>query len=365
MIQQQNLWRQVDWVLLAASTVLVVIGFLLIASATRGAIDPELISRLPNQIRYAILGVVVVVLLTLMDYRLLGNISNWIYGLMLVLLLAVFFFGVEGDGGSQSWLNIGIPIQPAEIAKVLVIITLGQYLTQNHQKLDNFTTVIKSFIHIGVPTALIFIQPDLGMSIVFLVLWFTMIWGAGLRWNHMGYLAIIAVAAMPVLWSRMDEYQQERITTFISPSEDDPSFYNIRQAIVSIGSGGLGGKGYMQGSQTQARFLRVRHTDFIFAVLAEEFGFVGGIGVIALLGVVLARIVRAARTAADPLGSLLCYGVASFIFFQTFVSIGMNLQLVPVTGLTLPFVSSGGTSLLSTLAGIGLVQSVVIRRKAM
>jgi rod shape determining protein RodA len=198
-----------------------------------------------------------------------------------------------------------------------------------------------------------------------LVLWFTMIWGAGLRWKHMGYLAIIAVAAMPVLWSRMDEYQQERITTFISPSEDDPSFYNIRQAIVSIGSGGLGGKGYMQGSQTQARFLRVRHTDFIFAVLAEEFGFVGGIGVIALLGVVLARIVRAARTAADPLGSLLCYGVASFIFFQTFVSIGMNLQLVPVTGLTLPFVSSGGTSLLSTLAGIGLVQSVVIRRKAM
>ena len=163
--------------------------------------------------------------------------------------------------------------------------------------------------------------------------------------------------------SQMENYQRERITSFICEECDRDAFYNIRQATISIGSGGLFGKGYAQGPQNTGRFLRVRHTDFIFSVVSEEFGFVGGMTVMVLIGFVIIRILRGARTAVDPFGSLICYGVAAFIFFQTVVSIGMNLRLMPVTGLTLPFLSSGGTSLLSTLAGIGLAESVIMRRR--
>jgi rod shape determining protein RodA len=205
------------------------------------------------------------------------------------------------------------------------------------------------------------------MTIVFVVMWFVLVWAAGLRLKHIGtgFLAMILAApvAIPVAWSQMEDYQRDRITSFICEECDRDAFYNIRQATISIGSGGLFGKGYGQGPQNTGRFLRVRHTDFIFSVVAEEFGFVGGMTVMVLIGFVIMRILRGARTAVDPFGSLICYGVAAFIFFQTLVSIGMNLRLMPVTGLTLPFLSSGGTSLLSTLAGIGLAESVIMRRR--
>jgi len=361
------LWRRFDWLLFGLSVVLTLFGILMIRSSTLDAIDPDLINRVPNQIRYGVISFGVLFALAALDYRLLGGISNWLYAVMVLLLGAVFFFGVEGDGGSQSWLNIGIPIQPSEIAKVLIIVTLAMYLANNYQKIHSVWTLIKSLIHVAVPTGLIFIQPDLGMTIVFLVLWFTLVWAAGLRLKHIAIallaFTISAPVTVPVVWSQMEPYQRQRITSFISPEVDRDAFYNILQARISIGSGGLFGKGYAQGPQNVGRFLRVRHTDFIFSVIAEEFGFVGGMVVMVLLGVVVIRILRGARLAADPLGSLICYGVASFIFFQTFVSIGMNLGVMPVTGLTLPFISSGGTSLLSTLAGVGLAQSVIMRRR--
>jgi rod shape determining protein RodA len=291
----------------------------------------------------------------------------WLYMLMIVLLVLVFFFGVEGDAGAKSWINIGIRVQPSEISKVLIIITLGQFLATHFQQMNRITTVILSLIHIGVPTAIIFIQPDLGMAIVFGVMWLVMIWAAGLRLKHIAmFLLILGIAApvaAPIAWSQMKDYQKQRITSFIFPESDPDGYYNILQARVSIGSGGLLGKGYAQGPQNTGRFLRVRHTDFIFSVIAEEFGLVGGVTVMVLISVVIFRILRGARMAVDPLGSLICYGVATFIFFQTVVSIGMNLSLMPVTGLTLPFISSGGTSLLSTLAGIGLAESVIMRRR--
>lgn len=360
---RQNFFQQFDWLLLGSTIALIVIGVMAIASATRGAIDPSLIARVPDQIRYAVIGVGLIFVLALVDYRLLGGIAGWLYLGMVLLLVAVLLFGVEGDGGARSWLNLGIPIQPSEIAKLLIIITLATFLANNYDRLDSLVTVVKSLIHLAIPTALIAVQPDLGMTVVLGVLWFTLLWGAGLRLRHIALMGIAGLMLMPVLWANMQTYQRERITTFISPSRDDASFYNITQAEISIGNGGLLGQGYLQGSQSQLRFLRVRHTDFIYAVFAEEFGFVGSLVLLALFAVLLWRIVRAARHAADPLGSLICYGVASFIFFQTMVSIGMNVRVLPVTGLTLPFVSAGGTSLLSTLAGIGLVQSVILRRR--
>lgn len=363
----QASWRQFDWVLLIATILLTVFGILMIRSATLGAIDPDLINRVPDQIRFTVVGLVVLFALAALDYRLLGGLHQWLYLLMIVLLLLVQFFGVEGDGGAQSWLNIGIRIQPSEIAKVLIIVTLGMFLARNYEKMGSLSTIVKSAIHIGIPTVLIFVQPDLGMTIVFVVMWLVMLWASGLRVKHIATAALImglaAPVTVPVVWSQMENYQKSRITSFLFPESDRDAYYNILQARISIGSGGLFGKGYAQGPQNTGRFLRVRHTDFIFSVIAEEFGWVGGMTVMTLIGLVIYRILRGARLAADPFGALICYGVATFIFFQTLVSIGMNLSLMPVTGLTLPFISSGGTSLLSTLAGIGLAQSVIMRRR--
>ena len=362
-----SIWRQFDVPLLIATIVLTVFGILMIRSATLNAIDTDLINRVPDQIRFAILGIVVLFALSALDYRLLAGLHQWLYLIMVALLVLVFFFGVEGDAGAKSWINIGIRVQPSEIAKVLIILTLGHLLARNYEKMGRISTLFKSLLHIGIPAAIIFIQPDLGMAIVFGVMWLVMIWAAGLRLQHIAAFGLIfllaAPIAVPVVWSQMQDYQRSRITSFIFPESDPDAYYNILQARISIGSGGLDGKGYAQGPQNVGRFLRVRHTDFIFSVIGEEFGLIGGVAVMGALGFVILRILRGARQAVDPLGSLICYGVATFIFFQTVVSIGMNLSLMPVTGLTLPFLSSGGTSLLSTLAGIGLAQSVIMRRR--
>jgi rod shape determining protein RodA len=368
MSQSRSIWRQFDFVLFGLTILLTVFGILMIASATRDAIDPDLINRVPDQIRYTVIGIIVMFVLAAIDYRMLGGLHQWLYLLMIGSLIAVQFFGFEGEAGAQSWINIGfIRLQPSEIAKILIIITLGHFLAQNYQDMDRIGTLVRSLVHMAVPTVLIFVQPDLGMAVVFGVLWLTLIWAAGLRLKHVavffGVIMISAPLTIPFAWSQMEVYQRSRITSFLSPQSDPDAYYNILQAQISIGNGGLIGHGYMYGPQNRGRFLRVRHTDFIFSVIAEEFGFVGGMTVMILIGAVIMRILRAARVAVDPLGSLICYGVASFIFFQTVVSIGMNLSLLPVTGLTLPFISSGGTSLLSTLMGIGLVESVVMRRR--
>jgi rod shape determining protein RodA len=365
MTQTGSTWRQFDFVLFAAILLLIIFGILMIASTTRGAIDPDLITRVPDQILYAIIGLVVVFVLAAVDYRLLGGLHLWLYLVMIGLLVLVQFLGVEGDAGSQRWINLGIRIQPSEIGKIVIIITLGYHLSQNYDKLDSLKGVFMSLLHVAVPTGLVFIQPNLGTTIVFLVIWFTLIWAAGLRMRHIGLFMMVAVIGAPFLWTQMEDYQKSRITTFLFPEaeENADAVYNIRQARIAIGNGGLFGKGYGNGSQTQLRFLRVRHTDFIFSAIAEEFGLAGGLAVLGALGLVILRILRGARMAADALGSMICYGVAAIIFFQTAVSIGMNLNMLPVTGLTLPFISSGGTSLLSMLAGIGLAESVIMRRR--
>ncbi len=368
-MQEGSIWQRFDYILFGVTLMLTVFGVMVIASATQDAIDPTLISRVPDQIRFAIFGTIAIFVMTFLDYRILGGLHMWLYVLMVVMLLMVVFFGVEGDAGARRWINVGILIQPSEVAKILLIITLSQFFASRYQEMDNFITVLKSLLHLGVIAGLVFIQPDLGTTIVFIVIWATITWAAGLRIRHIAIMGLAGAIALPFGLTQLQPYQLERITTFLFQADEDDlearfgSQYNIQQARIAIGSGGLFGKGYTTGSQNAGRFLRVRHTDFIFSVIAHEFGFVGGMATMGLLGVLLMRILRGARLAADPLGSMICYGVAGMIFFQTVVSIGMNLNLMPVTGLTLPFVSSGGTSLLFTMVGIGLVQSVIVRRK--
>jgi rod shape determining protein RodA len=358
-----SVWRQFDFILFGTVLLLIIFGVLMIRSATLGAVDPDLISRVPDQILYAVIGIILVFALAAVDYRLLGGLHMWLYLLMVGLLVLVLFLGVKGAAGAQRWINFGIRIQPSELGKIIIIITLGNHLAQNYHQLDKLSTIFRSLLHMAIPLTLIFIQPNLGTAIVFMVIWGALIWAAGLRVKHIVLGVLVILIGAPLLWTQMQDYQKSRITTFINPESDPDAQYNISQAVISVGSGGLVGKGYANGTQSQLRFLRVRHTDFIFSVVSEEFGFVGSVTVMLLIGFVIMRILRGARMAADPLGSMICYGVAAIIFFQMFVSIGMNLQLLPVTGLTLPFISSGGTSLMSVLAGVGLAESVIMRRR--
>ncbi len=363
MQSKPNIWRDFDFTLLGVTLLLILIGILFIRSATLGAVDTDLINRVPSQIQFTIVGIGVVFAVAAIDYRLLGSLHGFIYGFVLFILGLVAGLGAVGAAGAQSWLNVGLQVQPSELGKMLLVITLGQHLAERYENMGNLRTVLVSLGHVAVPTAMIFIQPDLGTTTVIMFVWFVMIWAAGLRLKHLLLFMAVGLGMLPVLWVNMETYQKQRIISFIDPGADKDAQYNIDQALITIGSGGLTGKGYGNGSQVQGRFLRVRHTDFIFSVIAEETGFVGASTVIALMGIVIWRCLRAAALAADPLGSLICYGVGGMIFFQTMVSIGMNLSILPVTGLTLPFVSSGGSSLVTMLIGVGLVESVVMRRR--
>lgn len=358
-----RIWRNFDFVLMGVTLILIIYGVLMIRSATLGAVDTDLQNRVERQEQYAVVGILVLLVTAAVDYRLLGALHRYIYLVLVGLLALVFVLGVVGAAGAQRWLQVGIPVQPSELSKILLIIVLGQHLQHQYGKLNKLRTVIISLGYVGLPALLIFAQPNLGITLLVLFTWFIMVWAAGLRLRHIVMGLLVVVIGLPLLWSQMQDYQRGRIYSFLNCDDSQGNCYNIKQSQISIGSGGLFGQGYANGTQTQLRFLRVRHTDFIFSVIAHELGFVGAVAVLVLIGIVLWRILRAAYLARDPLGSLICYGVAANIFFQTTVSIGMNLQLLPVTGLTLPFISSGGSSLLTLLFGLGLVQSVVMRHK--
>jgi len=262
--------------------------------------------------------------------------------------------------GATALLADGIITPPISVASAVEGLT-------NIEGLENLQTVP---IVIGILSVLFFFQRfgtwKVGTTFgPAMVLWFSMLWISGLPPKYIAVFALAGVVLGMLAFPFLENYQQQRVLTFVFPDPNarHGATYNVEQALISIGSGGLTGMGYGHGSQVQLRYLKVRHTDFIFSAMAEEFGFIGTVLIIVILGIVIMRILRAARLAADPLGSMICYGIAATIFFQCVTAIGMNLGILPVTGLTLPLVSSGGTSLMSILIGIGLVESVVVRRR--
>jgi len=357
---RSKFFQNFDYVLLAVVIIMILFGVLMIGSATRDV--PSLADRVNSQITYSIVGVAIVLIMAAIDYRLLTSMYLWLYGLIILILGVTGILGTTGEAGAQSWVNFGVAgFQPSELAKILLIIVLAQQLALNVEHISRLQTILISLGFVAVPVFFIFIQPDLGISTLVMVTWFAMAWAAGMKWQHIALFALVVLITLPILWTFMEDYQRSRITTFIDPNADPDAAFNIRQALTAIGNGGVLGRGYMQGTQSQLRYLRVRHTDFIFAVIAEELGFVGALAVLILMAVVIFRVLRAARMAQDVSGSLICYGVATIIFFQTLVSVGMNVRVLPVTGLTLPFISSGGSSLVTLMLGIGLVESIVLR----
>jgi rod shape determining protein RodA len=281
-------------------------------------------------------------------------------------LVGIFVIG-EAVYGSARWFDTGvISIQPSEIAKIVLILVLADYFARNQRESHEWKWIISSFLMTAGIVVWIYLQPNLSTSIVMIVLWFGLLWISGLKTRYLVIFAIMGILLALVAFPMLEDYQQGRVIGFLfpDPNATHGNDYNVRQALITIGSGGWFGKGYGHGTQVQLHFLKVRHTDFIFSVMAEEIGFVGTVIVVGLLVFVVLRCLHVARTAADPFGSYIAFGVAILMFFQMTVNIGVNLKLLPVTGLTLPFVSYGGSSLLSLVIGIGLVESVAAHRKS-
>lgn len=364
MIPKTSVWRYFDYWLLAAVMLLTAYGILMIRSAVTGA--PAFEPLPGQQIQWALVGLVILFAVAAVDYRYFTSVHWYIYAGFVASLVFVAVAG-QINNDARRWIQITgtLQIQPSEFGRVLLTITLGQFLALREQKIHRFSNTLLTLLYVGIPVGLIFIQPDLGMSILFIFVWFIMIWLAGLPLSHFAVLAAVGILGLAMVYPVLADYQKDRITTFLNPNEaEEDDLFNIEQAEISVGSGGLWGKGYLQGTQSQLGFLRVQHTDFIFSMLTEEMGLVfGSLVVIGLLGFILARIIRAALLTSDLAGKLICTGIAGILFFQTTVSIGMNLRVLPVTGLTLPFVSYGGSSLVTLFLAIGLVQSVLMRQR--
>jgi rod shape determining protein RodA len=360
-------WRHFDFWLLGAVVLLVIFGITMIRSAIAGNIELLELNLVQRQLIFAVGGFAVILIVSAIDYRLWASISRTLYFGSVVVLAVLFFVGAALFG-SARWFDTGvILIQPSELAKIVLIIMLADFFARNKDMIHDLTTVGRSFLITLFMVVWILLQPNLSTSIVMIVLWLSMLWVSGLRIKHLLVFAIVGLLLPVVSFPFLVDYQKRRVLNFLFPEPEarHGEIYNIQQALISIGSGGWLGQGYGHGSQVQLRFLKVRHSDFIFSAAAHEFGFIGIVLVILVLVFVIMRCLRAARLSGDTFGSLLCYGVATMIAFQAIVNIGVNLNLMPATGLTLPFVSYGGSSLLSTLVGIGLVESVILRHKSL
>ncbi len=358
-------WRYFDYWLMGAVAVLIIFGIAMIDSAIAG--NPELIeaNAVQRQMLFAGLSFVVVIAVTLFDYHLWATIGKVLYGVVFVMLAMVTFGGEEAFGAGR-WLTVaGQVIQPSEMAKITIIVLTADFFARNQDRIGEIPMIVRGAIATMILVGLVFIQPDLSTSITLLVIWAAMLFASGLKGKHIVLFLVLLLVVMAVGYPFLADYQKARVMNFLfsNPDARYGEEYNVNQALVTIGSGGLLGQGYGQGTQVQLRFLKVRDTDFIFASISHELGFVGTTIMMGLLFFVIYRILQNARTARDTYGALICYGVATLIAFHSIVNIGMNLKLLPVTGLPLPFVSRGGSVLISIMLGIGLVQSVAARQK--
>jgi len=360
-----SLWRHFDYVLLATSLLLIAYGIVMVYSATLadGPRDGSFFSTFPgHQAVFAVVGIALLVIFTAIDARLVQSAGYPIYVANLLLLVAVAAIGARSHG-AQRWIDVGFfRFQPSELAKLLIILTLAKFFADNRHRLHLFRYVLLSLAIIGIPVVLVYVQPDFGTAMVLLAIWVGMAIVAGVRLAHLGLLAAAVGLAAPLVWQFMKDYQRTRLLIFLNP-ESDPSGegYNMIQSRISVGSGGWLGQGFAHGTQSQLDFLKVQHTDFIFAVLGEELGFLGAMALFLLFVILLFRVVRSASMQKDVFGRTFAAGVASMLMFQIFINVGMTIGLMPVTGIPLPFISYGSSNLLTTLIALGLLQSLLTR----
>ncbi|HPU01442.1 MAG TPA: rod shape-determining protein RodA [Bacillota bacterium] len=361
----RRLIRNFDFYLLLIVIALCAVGTFTLYSATRNMEGlPDPLYFVKRQLLFMGVGAAIMLLVCFIDYVNFKNWTGYLYGANLVLLGLVLVIG-EVEKGAMRRIPIGFfDLQPSEIAKVIIIITLARLLAEKEGQFPYFRDLFPSLAATALPMALIFLQPDLGTSLVFLAILLGMLYVAGAQGRHLGLLIGSGVAVSPIFWFYLlEEYQKNRLIAFINP-ELDPTDkgWQLLQSIIGIGSGGLLGKGPFNSTQVRLGFLPDHYTDMIFAVFGEEMGYVGAVSLLLLYTLLIYRIFWISTQAKDQFGALLCCGVAVMFFFQVMVNIGMTISLMPVTGIPLPFMSYGNNALLVNLTSIGLVLNVAMRR---
>jgi len=340
---------QFDWLILAAILGLLTFSLLLIRSIAQ--------SLFLQQLVYAGLGLFLFFVFSQIDWRIYRRFAWLFYGGSLFFLGTTFLFGTFSRGAVR-WVQVaGLTIQPSEIIKPFLILFFADFFSQK-ENLD-FKKIFLAILLLALPSGLIFLQPDLGSSLVVILFWLGMLFAAGLSWHWLvaGFGGLLV--AVPLIWQFLKDYQKQRIDTFINPLADPLNAgYNVIQSVIAVGSGQLLGRGLGQGPQSHLQFLPERHSDFIFASLAEELGFSGALILLLFFSLLLWRLLAIAQKTNDRFQWLVCLGVFAMIFGQIFVNIGMNLGLLPVTGITLPLVSSGGSSLFAILLGLGMIENI-------
>jgi rod shape determining protein RodA len=353
-----------DWTLLALVMVICGIGLLNIYSAGFSLTDLRQTPLYIKQIQWILVGVAGMALAFFIDYRFLSRQGYIIYGISIVLLLVVLTMGYA-TRGSQRWIAIGgFTFQPSELVKLTIILALTKYF-ERHQisRSYHLSELWVPFGLVIVPFVFIMKQPDLGTALIVLILFLSIVFFVGLHWKSLLIAVAGGLVLTPIGWLLLKDYQRERILTFFSP-ERDPlgSGYHIIQSMIAVGSGGVFGKGFLKGSQTQLKFLPEQQTDFVFSVFAEEWGFAGGVVLVVLFSLLILWGLKIVARSKDYPGALMAFGITMLIFWEVFINIGMVLGILPVVGIPLPFLSYGGSSMVVLLTAVGLLMNISVRR---
>ncbi len=357
--------RRLDWTFLLAALLLLITGVLFIYSASARNIEEALSEMSRRQVVWAVVGTIVFLAVVVLDYRRLDEAAWWIFLGGLVLLILVFVVG-KARYGATRWISfLGVQVQPSEFAKLATLIMLAAFLSHPSRDPANWTTFAGALGLMAVPFLLIMRQPDLGTAMTLVPLTLGLLLAAGTPLRYLLGLVAAGLLALPVGWLFLHDYQKDRIMVFLDPSRDPlDAGWNTVQSAIAVGSGGLTGKGYLRGTQNVLGFLprTVAPTDFIFSVIAEETGFLGSLALLLLFAILAFGGMRAALRARDKFGRLLAVGVTVLVMFHVFVNMAMTVGLMPITGIPLPLVSYGGSFMVCTLAALGIVQSVYVRR---
>ena len=350
-------FKKLNWLLVFLIAFLSFVGLVMIYSATYGDDDRIFISHFSK----ICLGLSIMIVISLIDLNFIKKHAYLFYLIGIILLIFATFYGIVGKG-SRRWLNLGgIVFQPSELIKILVIITLAKFFDEKKiQNARDYVFLILPFFLILTPFFLILIQPDLGTAMIVLVLGLIIFFISGISWKFFSILSLFFLVSTPYIWGSLKEYQQKRILTLFNP-ENDPlgSGYHIIQSQIAVGSGGIFGKGWTKGSQSHLDFLPEKHTDFIFSMLGEEFGFLGTISVIGLIGLITyLTYAIASKSFSDNFNKMIGYGIISNYFFVSMINMSMVIGILPVVGLPLPLVSYGGSSMISYFIGFGIILSI-------
>ncbi|MFP4497187.1 MAG: rod shape-determining protein RodA [Vulcanimicrobiota bacterium] len=350
-------WKKIDYSLLFMMLVLIVFGLVMIHSSTLQEPESNLLQK---QLLFFGIGLILLFVFARLDYGLLAGFERYFYIINLVLLIAILFVG-EQVKGAQRWISLGpFSFQPSEFTKIVMILSLSHHLAKEDalKKIN----LIKTFVYLTIPMLLIMLQPDLSTALVLMAIFFAILFVRGINPLVLVGTALAGIATSPFI---LKDYQKQRLLIFLDPYTDSTGAgWNIIQSIIGIGSGKLWGKGLFSGTQIQLKFIPEHSTDFIFTVLGEELGFIGTASLVVIFFFLMWKTIKIASNAKDSQGTLIAVGIAAMFFFQIFINIGMTIGIMPVTGIPLPFLSYGGSSLITNMIAIGLLLNIHFQKES-